>query len=246
MNKKLLTGVGLSLAVAGLFTLQALSPKDGSEQLQTTKENATEQASIASNSETIPGHNNDLLSQLSEGKDLLSTLTDSELLDKLEFDDRALSWAKVDLDAIRDEIPDNLYWEMAAPTQDEALKAHREERREALKQQANLISAKHATEEQIREYFAYQNQLSNDYVEFSTILLNKHRNDMDETDVSMQTLALQMHLSRLQEIPGKLAQALKNREEFVATKNEWLANKDAYETKLRLEREAALKELGKI
>lgn len=62
----------------------------------------------------------------------------------------------------------------------------------------------------------------------------------------MQTLARNMHLSRLEEIPGKLARALENRQRQIDRKQAWLENKESFEADLAQQREDALRDLGKI
>ncbi|TNC80402.1 MAG: hypothetical protein C9356_14180 [Oleiphilus sp.] len=248
MNRKVLIGTGLlGTCALGILLIGQGSDPDQATQVPPMAQQASPQTNAQEGNESgIAGPQASLLEQVSKGTDLLGSLSDSELLSKLEIDDRALAWAKVDLQAIRDEIPNNSYWELAAPTQDEALKQHRKEVKEYWRARENKISANLATEEEIREYFARQDKISNDYVEFSTILLNKHGSDLPETDYGMQNLGRKLHLARLQDIPGQLARALENRENFLSRKSEWLADKDAYEAKLRQERDAALKKLGKI
>lgn len=172
------------------------------------------------------------------------TAGDQELLDKYEFDARTLAFAQIDLEALKAEMPDNLYWEMGAPTQDEAVKAMRKEKRDHWRQQANKISANQASEEEIRDYYEHQNTLSEDYVAFTAEVIKRNGHELPDTDYQMLTLAAKMHLNRLQEIPAQLARSLDQRQQFQDRKAEWLADKDAYEAKLRAEREAALKALG--
>lgn len=249
MNKKVLIGSGLMATCAALgflFIGQGSETTRPAQSAPAVTQTSSDNTSLSTAEFESEGQKASLLEQLSQGNDLLSSLSDSELLSTLEIDDRALAWAKVDLEAIRNEIPDNSYWELAAPTEDKALLQHRKELKEYWRARENKISANLASEEEIREYFARQDMISNDYVEFSTILLNRHGSDLPETDYGMQNLGRKLHLARLQDIPGQLARALENRENFLARKSEWLADKDGYEAKLRQERDAALKELGKI
>lgn len=161
-------------------------------------------------------------------------------------DAKADAWAKVDLDAVRDVIPNNLYWSMSAPTTDEAVLAEREAKRAELKTLETKITARQATEQEIRDYYAYQTTLSEDYVIALTEIINRYGHEIPDDDYSGPTLARTLHLSKLQEMPTKLTRALEQRQQFLAEKAEWMADKDAYRAKLEAEAAEANRALGKI
>ena len=187
-----------------------------------------------------------VLQQADDERGLLERLTagDQELLDKYEFDTRTVAFSKVNLSALQADMPDNLYWEMGAPTQDESVKEIRKEKREYWRQQANKIHANLAEEQEIRDYYSYQNALSEDYVTLTSELIKRNGQDLPDQDYQMLILAAKLHLGRLQEIPAQLARAIEQREKHLSRTAEWLANKEAYKAKLEAEREAALRELG--
>jgi hypothetical protein len=67
----------------------------------------------------------------------------------------ALRWSAVDLDAVRDAMPGNLYWRMSAPTSDEELICWREEERARWNQEYGKVLSGNATEEEIEGYYAH-------------------------------------------------------------------------------------------
>lgn len=161
-------------------------------------------------------------------------------------DDAAAAWAQVDLEALRAQMPNNLYWQLAAPTQDASVLAQRKEITSYWEAQFAKINANLASEVEIRAYFDHRQRRSEDYVEFATVLLNQYGDVLPEQARHFQVFARNLNLVQLQELPKKLTQALENRKRFLAKREAWLKDKTAFEEKLAQEREAALRELGKI
>lgn len=197
---------------------------------------------------------NNSSSKLSSNTDIqappTSALIDPESKPILEQmfpqDDPAWIWAQVDLDELKQAMPDNLYWQFAVPTKDESILEFRKEQKDYWKKQYARVLSNQADEDEIRDYYAHQEAISSDYVVFITALLNKYSSILPEEAYKLQTLARNMHLSRLEEIPLRLTQSLNSQKAFTKNRNNWLADKEAYEASLSAEREAALKELGKI
>lgn len=162
------------------------------------------------------------------------------------YDAKADAWAKVDFDALKQAMPNNMFWDMAMPTNDENVLALRAERREAIRAMETKIAARHAEEHEIRAYYNQQQTLSEDYVEAITLLLNKYGDVLPEDDYSGQTLARKMHLAKLQELPLQMTRALERRNDFLAERSEWLENRAEYEARLQAEAAQARKALGKI
>lgn len=174
------------------------------------------------------------------------TLPQSDVDPQDAYDAKAEAWAKVDMTEIRANTPDNLFWVMAAPSADDFVLEQRKEKRASLKNTETKMMARHASETEIHDYYAYQMQLSEDYIEVITLLLNKYSNVIPEEDYSGQTLARSMHLRKLQELPQQMSRALDLRKDFVSMRELWLSDKDAYRAKLQAEADAANKELGNI
>lgn len=161
-------------------------------------------------------------------------------------DAKAEAWAKVDMEQLRSEIPDNMFWTMAMPTTDEAVLEQRKQIRDDLALQETKMTARYADESEIREYYSYQQRLSEDYVQAVTLILNKYGSVLPEEDYSGQTLARNMHLAKLQEMPLLMTRALEQRQEFIEERDQWLADKSAYQAKQEALAAEANRALGKI
>lgn len=245
-NKKTILMASLAAIALGAvykFDTSATSPVEPilSEQTEATE----------SSSETTPST---LISQAPEDgqsdqplSEIIAESSKSSLLEELfPAGDPAWAWAKVDLEGIQNDIPDNLYWTYGAPTQDESLLALREESKAHWKAQFAKVLSNTATEQEIEDYYAHQQAISTDYVEFATILLNRHHQDLSERDYAMQSLARNLHLGRLEEIPGKLHNAIERAKQHTQNQQAWLNDKESYEAELARQKEDALRELGKI
>jgi hypothetical protein len=136
--------------------------------------------------------------------------------------ERALRWSSVDLEAARRALPDNLYWEMGAPTQDpEVLEARARERARWNEAYGQVLSG-NASEEEIHAYFAHRQRLSSDYLAFASHLLDRYRDVLPEQDVGLLELTVRMHHTRLQEVPRRLAEALERKQRQDALREAWL------------------------
>lgn len=136
---------------------------------------------------------------------------------------RAAAWDQVDLEAVREAMPNNRYWKLAVPTDDAALLREREEFRARLNEQYGKVQSNTATESEVRDYYEQRRRISADYVEFTTHLLEHYREAIPERDVGLLELARELHLARLEEIPQKLSRALERREEHLEARRDWRA-----------------------
>ncbi|MFT7372966.1 MAG: hypothetical protein ACI9T9_001660 [Oleiphilaceae bacterium] len=240
MGKAILLTTSM-LAVSAIYTLsinQALEPQDNSQTLP--QANIEQMPKIIVNQQTVVTSNKATKSSAD------STMLDNNALSidslkKMLFPegDPAWAWAKVDIDRLQSEMPDNLYWELAAPTADEWLIEHRKETKAYWDEAYGQILSNNASEQQIRDYYSHQHQVSTDYIVFATQLLNRHINDLPERDVSFQKLARNLHLARLEELPKKLTNAMERRKAQEARRAAWLADKTSFEEALRIEKEDA-------
>jgi len=175
-----------------------------------------------------------------------NTPTTSLLDDLFPKSDSAWAWAKVDLDSLEQEMPDNLYWALGAPTTDAALLEQRKESKAYWDKEYGKVLSNTATEKEIRAYYAQKNAVSTDYIKFSTLLLDRYSTVLPDEAYGLQTLARNLHLAQLEEIPRKLAIALELQKSHEKRRNDWLADKEAFEANLSFEREEAQRALGKI
>lgn len=150
-----------------------------------------------------------------------------DLLDDLT--DPGSAWAAVDMEAVRAAMPDNLYWKMAMPTDDPDVLREREEERARWNVEYGKVLSNTATEDEIRDYYAFRHRLSSEYIEFATYLLDHYRNVIPERDVGMLELAVELHLARLEEIPRRQAEALERMRAHDAAREAWLADQARFE-----------------
>jgi hypothetical protein len=131
------------------------------------------------------------------------------------------TWENVDLEAIRREMPDNLYFELALPTEDpQILEARDAERAHWNDEYGKLLSGT-ASEEEIVAYYDYRHRVSSDYVQFTSYVLDHHRAELPPRDVALLELAQNMHKHRLLEIPRKLQVARERKRQQDDAVEQW-------------------------
>jgi hypothetical protein len=149
--------------------------------------------------------------------------------DELEgLPDPAVAWSKVDLEAVRAAMPNNLYWRLSMPTRDAALVREREEIRAEWNREYGKVLSGTATEQEVRDYYAHRKRLSADSVEFATYLLDHYRDVLPERDLGLLELARELHLARLEELPRNLSDALERREAHEKARQAWLADQERF------------------
>lgn len=143
--------------------------------------------------------------------------------DDLDLDDLPETpWAKVDLDAIREVMPDNTFWTMAMPTSDPEVTARRAATRERWNREWGKILSNTATAEEIDAYYAERQHVAQDYVEFATYLLAEYGDDLTVRDVGLLKVAIELNLARLERFPRDIAEAQERREAHDAARRAWL------------------------
>lgn len=149
--------------------------------------------------------------------------------DDLAPDASAMAWAAVDLDAIREVMPDNLFWKMAVPTKDPEILAQRAKERERWNTEYGKVLSGNATADEIDTYYAERQQLAQDYVEFATYLLAEYGDKLTVRDVGLLKVAVELNLARLEQFPRDLAEAQARREEHDAARRKWREQQRAFE-----------------
>jgi hypothetical protein len=138
------------------------------------------------------------------------------------------AWAKVDFKALKATIPNNLYWIMAMPTKDEALIEWRRQERDRWNVEYGKVLSGNGTEEEVTAYYAYRQRLSNDYVEFAGYVLAHYGDVLPAQDKQLLNLAMDMHMTRLQEIPRQLAEAQERRKQHDEAREAWRAEQEQF------------------
>jgi hypothetical protein len=139
------------------------------------------------------------------------------------------SWVGVDLEEVRAALPENLYWEKAAPTLDERLVRQREEDKARRNELYGKVLSGTGSEEEIRAYFEERQRLSTDYIQFVDYLLEHYEDRLPEQDLGLLHLARKLHLARLQEIPRRLQGAFDRKRAQDAARAAWLADEEAFD-----------------
>lgn len=127
----------------------------------------------------------------------------------------------VDLEKLRERLPDNLYWEVAAPTKDPEVLKRRDAEARRWNDQYGKVLAGTATEAEVREYYAHRKKLSEDFLAFATTVLNEYGGELPERDQGLYQLSIDMHRTRLEELPRQEADSLAHREAQARRREAW-------------------------
>ena len=138
------------------------------------------------------------------------------------------TWENVDLEAIRRELPDNLYFELAIPTDDPQILEARDAERARWNDEYGKVLSGTATEEEIVAYYDYRQRVSSDYVEFTSYVLARHRAELPPRDVALLELAENMHKHRLLELPRKLEEARARKRQQDDAREQWRRDEEAF------------------
>jgi hypothetical protein len=141
-----------------------------------------------------------------------------------------LGLGAVDLEAVRAALPDNLYWQTAAPTQDAQLLEEREREKAFRNEQYGKILSGTGTEEEILDYYGHRMRVSTDYVAFTDYLLEHQGSDLTDQDLTLLHLARRLQLARLEEIPRKIEEAKERRGVQVEAQRKWLEEERAFQS----------------
>jgi hypothetical protein len=127
----------------------------------------------------------------------------------------------VDLERLRARIPDNLYWRLGSPTKDPQVLAARAEEEQRWNELYGKVLSGTASEEEIQRYYDHRRKLSEDYVAFARLVLQEYPDELPERDRGLYELSIEMHTSRLAEIPHKIEEALARKQEQDRRREEW-------------------------
>ncbi|MEM6732266.1 MAG: hypothetical protein AAF658_11975 [Myxococcota bacterium] len=113
----------------------------------------------------------------------------------------------VDLDKIREELPDNLYWMLGVPTENEAILERRKRWKDHDATLKGRVTSGTAAREEIDEYFARRERMSRDFVTFATRVLERYGDELPEQELGLYGLSVRMHVTRLEELPKERVRA---------------------------------------
>lgn len=139
-------------------------------------------------------------------------------------DELAGTWENVDMEELRRALPDNLYWKMAAPSDDPKVAEERDAERARWNDEYGKVLSGTATDAEIEAYYDGRHELFSDYVEFTKYVLSRHRDELPAQDVELLLLAQKLNLARLVELPRKLEEARARKQRQDAAREAWLAD----------------------
>lgn len=127
----------------------------------------------------------------------------------------------VNMEQLRERLPDNLYWKLDAPTKDPQVLQQRAEAQRRWNELFGKVQAGEASEEEIHRYYDHRRQLSEDYIAFASLMLTEYGQRLPERDQGLLTLSIQMHRTRLQELPRQVEDALSRKQQQEQRREEW-------------------------
>jgi hypothetical protein len=128
----------------------------------------------------------------------------------------------VDMEEVRAALPDNLYWQTSAPTDDPALLEARERDKAYRNEQYGKILSGTGTDAEILGYYDHRMRASTDYVQFVDHLLERYGSDLTDQDLTLLHLAKRLHQARLEEIPRRIQEARERKAEQDEARRKWL------------------------
>lgn len=131
----------------------------------------------------------------------------------------------VNLEKLREQMPDNLYWELGAPTKDPELLERREEQARRWNALLGKVQSNTATEEEIHQYYDHRRAVSEDFIAFASRVLQEHGARLSEQERGLYELSIQMHRTRLEEIPRQEDDALARKALQDRRREQWLRGK---------------------
>jgi hypothetical protein len=140
-----------------------------------------------------------------------------------------LGLAGVDLEAVRAALPDNLYWQTSAPSDDPSVNEEREREKAFRNEQYGKILSGTGTDEEILDYYDHRMRASTDYVQFVDYLLEHYGSDLSDQDQTLLHVAKRLHLARLEEIPRRIQEARERKAEQDEARRAWLEDQRAFE-----------------
>ena len=132
-----------------------------------------------------------------------------------------LVWGDIDLREAQAVMPDNLYWELGAPTNDSAVLEAREEEKKRRNEEYGLVLSGDANEAQVNAYYDYREQISTDFLELSEWMRHRYDGKMSDEMEGMLDLSIKLHKARLAQIPADRAEAIQRSHEREKIREDW-------------------------
>ncbi|WP_373371834.1 hypothetical protein [Archangium lansingense] len=127
----------------------------------------------------------------------------------------------VDLEKLRELLPNNLYWEMGVPTKDPEVLRKREEEGRRWNELYGKVQSNTATEQEIHQYYEHRRKVSEDSIAFATMVLEQYGTQLPEQEQGLYALSIRMHRTRLEEMPRQLEDALARKNTQDQRREQW-------------------------
>jgi hypothetical protein len=130
----------------------------------------------------------------------------------------------VKMEELRARLPDNLYWELDAPTKDPEVLQKRAEAQRKWNELFGKVQSGDATEEEIHRYYDFRRKVSEDSLAVANLMLSEHGEHLSESDKGLIELSIRMHQDRLKEVPRQTEEALARKQLQDQRREEWIRN----------------------
>lgn len=128
----------------------------------------------------------------------------------------------VDLVEIKQRMPNNSYWELYEPSTNPEIIEYRKQEQEKWNKEYGKVLAGDASSGDIENYFARQQKISEDQLEFLGYLKKNYSSRLPERDLGLIDLGINLHTARLQQIP-------RDKKNAYAKKHDQDAKRTAYQ-----------------
>ncbi len=136
-------------------------------------------------------------------------------------DQDGLPPAPIELESLRERIPDNRYWELHAPTSDVEVARRRAERAREVNELYGKVLSGTGSEEEIRAYFEERRQEHDDAIELAELVLAELAENLTERDRGLWELTIQLHRQRLADMPRRYEDAVARKREQDLKREAW-------------------------
>ncbi len=132
-----------------------------------------------------------------------------------------LVWGDIDLREAQAVMPDNIYWQLGAPTSDPEVLAARKEEKKRRNEEYGLVLSGDANAEQVGAYYDYREHISTDFLEFAEWMKNRYAGKVHEELEGMLDLSIKLHKARLAQIPKDRQDAIQRSGEREKIREDW-------------------------
>jgi hypothetical protein len=130
-------------------------------------------------------------------------------------------YGDLDLGEVRAALPDNLYWELGAPTKDPQVIEEREREKARRNEEYGRVLSGDASDEEVNAYYDYRERLSADYLEFADYVHRRFSDKLSDEFTGMLELAIKLNKERLAQIPADREDALERSRERAKIREQW-------------------------